>query len=54
MNHMYKPTLETRMLDILEDFMTLRGITFARLDGSTPRPRRSLDIKLVNHTCVSV
>ncbi|KAF8961860.1 P-loop containing nucleoside triphosphate hydrolase protein [Flammula alnicola] len=34
------------MLDILEDFMVLRGISFARLDGSTSRPRRSLDIKL--------
>lgn len=36
------------MLDILEDFLVLRGISFARLDGSMPRPRRSLDIKLVN------
>ncbi|KAG6915978.1 hypothetical protein DXG01_009030 [Tephrocybe rancida] len=36
----------TGMLDILEDFMVLRSIPFARLDGSTPRPRRSLDIKL--------
>ncbi|KAI5479678.1 nucleosome remodeling complex ATPase subunit (Snf2h) [Pseudohyphozyma bogoriensis] len=36
----------TRMLDILEDFMSLRGIKYARLDGSTSRPRRALDIKL--------
>ncbi|KAF9468349.1 P-loop containing nucleoside triphosphate hydrolase protein [Collybia nuda] len=36
----------TGMLDLLEDFMDLRSIPFARLDGSTPRPRRSLDIKL--------
>ncbi|KAG6849128.1 hypothetical protein H0H93_011075 [Arthromyces matolae] len=36
----------TGMLDILEDFMVLRRIPFARLDGSTRRPRRSLDIKL--------
>ncbi|KAH0579578.1 hypothetical protein H2248_002429 [Termitomyces sp. 'cryptogamus'] len=36
----------TGMLDILEDFMVLRTIPFARLDGSTSRPRRSLDIKL--------
>ena len=36
------------MLDILEDFMVLRAIPFARLDGKTRRPRRSLDIKLVN------
>ena len=35
------------MLDVLEDFLLLRGISFARLDGSTRRPRRSLDIKLV-------
>jgi len=38
----------SRMLDLLEDFMVLRGIPFGRLDGSTRRPRRSLDIKLVN------
>lgn len=39
------------MLDLLEDFMELRGIPYARLDGSTTRPRRTLDIKLVrvNH-----
>lgn len=36
-----------RMLDVLEDMMHLRDIKYARLDGSTPRPRRSLDIKLV-------
>ncbi|PFH46225.1 hypothetical protein AMATHDRAFT_70336 [Amanita thiersii Skay4041] len=36
----------TKMLDILEDFLTLRSIRYARLDGSTCRPRRSLDIKL--------
>jgi SWI/SNF-related matrix-associated actin-dependent regulator of chromatin subfamily A member 5 len=36
------------MLDIMEDFMHLRGIPYARLDGSTSRPRRSLDIKLVS------
>ena len=36
------------MLDLLEDFMELRGISYARLDGSVPRPRRNLDIKLVN------
>jgi SWI/SNF-related matrix-associated actin-dependent regulator of chromatin subfamily A member 5 len=34
------------MLDILEDFMQLRGFKYARLDGSTSRPRRALDIKL--------
>ncbi|KAK0451185.1 P-loop containing nucleoside triphosphate hydrolase protein [Desarmillaria tabescens] len=36
----------TGMLDLLEDFMVLRNIRFARLDGSTTRPRRNLDIKL--------
>lgn len=35
------------MLDLLEDFMELRAIPYARLDGSTTRPRRNLDIKLV-------
>lgn len=36
------------MLDLLEDFLTLRNIQYARLDGSTSRPRRALDIKLVS------
>ncbi|KAN0080357.1 P-loop containing nucleoside triphosphate hydrolase protein [Tylopilus felleus] len=36
----------TTMLDLLEDFMELRGIPYARLDGGTTRPRRTLDIKL--------
>ncbi|KAG6884032.1 hypothetical protein C0993_001962 [Termitomyces sp. T159_Od127] len=36
----------TGMLDIIEDFMVLRSIPFARLDGTTSRPRRSLDIRL--------
>ncbi|KAG6906148.1 hypothetical protein DXG01_015678 [Tephrocybe rancida] len=36
----------TRMLDILEDFMVLRSIPYAHLNGSTPQPRRYLDIKL--------
>ena len=45
-----------RMLDMLEDFLEHRTIPYARLDGSTHRPRRTLDIKLVrcrslsNHT----
>ncbi|KAF8545812.1 hypothetical protein OG21DRAFT_1502152 [Imleria badia] len=38
----------TNMLDVLEDFMELRGIPYARLDGSTTRPRHTLDIKLRN------
>ncbi|KAF8063974.1 P-loop containing nucleoside triphosphate hydrolase protein [Lyophyllum atratum] len=36
----------TGMLNLLEDFMALRSIPYARLDGSTRRPRRALDIKL--------
>ena len=36
----------TNMLDLLEDFMALREIRYARLDGSTSRARRALDIKL--------
>lgn len=36
------------MLDLLEDFMALREIPYARLDGSTPRARRTLDMKLVS------
>ncbi|KAF9219876.1 hypothetical protein BS17DRAFT_371007 [Gyrodon lividus] len=36
----------TSMLDMLEDFMDLRAIPYARLDGGTTRPRRTLDIKL--------
>ena len=36
------------MLDVLEDFMELRRIPYARLDGSTNRPRRNLDIRLVS------
>jgi len=38
----------TSMLDLLEDFMVLRKIPYARLDGSTNRPRRNLDIRLVS------
>ncbi|KAF8512943.1 SNF2 family N-terminal domain-containing protein [Hysterangium stoloniferum] len=36
----------TGMLDMLEDYMALRNISYARLDGSVPRARRTLDIKL--------
>jgi SNF2 family DNA or RNA helicase len=38
------------MLDMLEDFLAFRSIPYARLDGSTNRPRRTLDIKLVSMT----
>ncbi|KAF7979908.1 hypothetical protein HWV62_40304 [Athelia sp. TMB] len=36
----------TSMLDMLEDFLAYRNIPYARLDGGTTRPRRTLDIKL--------
>ena len=36
----------TSMLDILEDYMIFKGIGYCRLDGSTARPRRNLDICL--------
>lgn len=42
-----------RMLDVLEDMMHLRDIKYARLDGSTLRPRRALDIKLVRHVLLA-
>ena len=38
----------TSMLDILSDFLTLRGYQFARLDGSTNRVQRSIDIAAFN------
>lgn len=40
------------MLDLLEDFITLRNISYARLDGSKNRPRRNLDIRLVSNICL--
>ncbi|KAI8917041.1 SNF2 family N-terminal domain-containing protein [Powellomyces hirtus] len=39
----------TGMLDILEDFMIFRNVPYCRLDGSTARPRRTLDIRLFQH-----
>ena len=41
------------MLDLLEDFMELRGTPYGRLDGSTSRPRRNLDIRLVGSICLT-
>ena len=38
----------TSMLDILQDFLTLRGYQYARLDGSTNRVQRSIDIAAFN------
>ncbi|KAI9088349.1 P-loop containing nucleoside triphosphate hydrolase protein [Phlyctochytrium arcticum] len=39
----------TTMLDILEDFMLFRNIPYCRLDGTTSRTRRNLDIRLFQH-----
>jgi len=36
------------MLDILEDYCRFRGWRYARLDGSTSRVRRSLDLRVFN------
>ncbi|KAJ7762395.1 P-loop containing nucleoside triphosphate hydrolase protein [Mycena maculata] len=36
----------TDMLDLLEDFMVLRGIAYLRLDGSVSRARRSMVIRM--------
>lgn len=35
------------MLDLLEDFMVLRGIAYLRLDGSVSRARRAMVIRMV-------
>lgn len=36
------------MLDILEDYCLLRGYEYARLDGSTNRVQRRLDLRRYN------
>lgn len=33
-------------LDILEDYLNLRGLKYSRLDGSTNRVQRMIDIKV--------
>jgi len=38
--------LNNRMLDVCEDFLNHREWTYARLDGATTRPRRTLGILL--------
>ncbi len=38
----------TTMLDIIEDFLKKKGLCFARLDGSTNRVQRQIDIKKFN------
>jgi hypothetical protein len=38
----------TSMLDILEDYCQMRGYEYARLDGTTNRVQRRLDIRRYN------
>ena len=38
----------TSMLDILEDYLNYRGYEYVRLDGSTSRVRRTLDLRVFN------
>eukprot|EP00948_MAST-09A_sp_MAST-9A-sp1_P004011 g4011.t1 len=38
----------TNMLNILEDYIIMRGWNYCRLDGSTPRSRRAFDIRVFN------
>jgi SNF2 family DNA or RNA helicase len=38
----------TSMLDILEEFCIMRGHEYARLDGSTNRVQRRLDLRRFN------
>ena len=38
----------TAMLDILESYLTLKNLRYARLDGGTSRVRRALDIRVFN------
>jgi SNF2 family DNA or RNA helicase len=41
-------TLFTRVLDLLEDYLAGKGWLYLRLDGSTNRVRRSVDIRRFN------
>lgn len=41
-------SLFTRVLDLLEDFFAFKGWPYLRLDGSTNRVRRSVDIRRFN------
>ena len=41
-------SLFTRVLDLLEDFFAFKGWSYLRLDGSTNRVRRSVDIRRFN------
>eukprot|EP00760_Papus_ankaliazontas_P014561 PhM_4_TR16102/c0_g1_i1/m.28494 len=37
------------MLDLVEVYFEMRGFTFYRMDGSTPQPRREIDMLRYNH-----
>jgi SWI/SNF-related matrix-associated actin-dependent regulator of chromatin subfamily A member 5 len=43
-------SLFTRVLDLLEDYMSFKGWKYLRLDGSTNRVRRNVDIRRFNDT----
>ena len=38
----------TSMLDIFEDYLTMRGYKYVRLDGSCSRTKRNLDLRVFN------
>jgi hypothetical protein len=38
----------TSMLNIIEDFLVMRGYEYVRLDGSTCRVKRTLDLRVFN------
>ena len=44
----------TSMLDILEDYLTYKGYEFVRMDGSTNRVQRTLDLRGVNRPRSSI
>ena len=44
----------TSMLDILEDYLTYKGYEFVRLDGSTNRVQRTLDLRVFNRPRSSI
>lgn len=35
----------TRMLDIVQDYLLMRGYRFHRIDGSTPQPEREQSVR---------
>jgi len=41
----------TQMLDILGDYLTLRGIDYFRLDGNIPYAERQEQVRQLGHSC---